>query len=284
MLQVAGIDEEGRLALQIWFDPEDIDAAIAELDALHARFEEERSQAGRLFGGRELPSAPASYPNAGRRDSTPRGRASDRRVMAAVQIREAWDEVEQLSAPASVSVENRRKIVGFARVHFPSSEYGSVRQGLTRQAVPIVERGYRRARRASGSHPTGAEAPPTRTLAHRRTKRSNYSASTRTVESPWRCGSTSKTSTPPSPNLTRSTPGSKRYNLERRSRTPRVEPTIGSTRFSRPGDWDAIGRTADRRLRVDDRRRGLRREGNDRAAAFRRSYGRSPTSEFALKQ
>ena len=33
MLQVAGLDEEGRIALQVWFDVEDIDAAIAELDA-----------------------------------------------------------------------------------------------------------------------------------------------------------------------------------------------------------------------------------------------------------
>ena len=58
-LQLYGVDEEGRIALQIWFDLEDMDAAIAELDALHARFEEERSQARRLFGGREIPSAPA---------------------------------------------------------------------------------------------------------------------------------------------------------------------------------------------------------------------------------
>ena len=40
MLQLIGLDEEGRIALQVWFDVEDIDAAIAELDAAHARFEE----------------------------------------------------------------------------------------------------------------------------------------------------------------------------------------------------------------------------------------------------
>ena len=34
--------------MQIWFDVEDMDAAIAELDAVHARFEEERSRARRL--------------------------------------------------------------------------------------------------------------------------------------------------------------------------------------------------------------------------------------------
>lgn len=42
LLQLYGIDEEGRIALQVWFDLEDMDAAVAELDALHARFEEER--------------------------------------------------------------------------------------------------------------------------------------------------------------------------------------------------------------------------------------------------
>ena len=43
-----GVDEEGRIALQVWFDLEDMDAAIAELDAVHARFEEERLTARRL--------------------------------------------------------------------------------------------------------------------------------------------------------------------------------------------------------------------------------------------
>ena len=48
LLQLYGIDEEGRIALQVFFDVEDIDAAIAELDAAHARFEEARPQARRL--------------------------------------------------------------------------------------------------------------------------------------------------------------------------------------------------------------------------------------------
>ena len=34
------IDEEGRIASQVWFDLDDMDAAIAELDAMHARLEE----------------------------------------------------------------------------------------------------------------------------------------------------------------------------------------------------------------------------------------------------
>ncbi|MFZ1178861.1 MAG: regulator, partial [Mycobacterium sp.] len=38
MLELFGLDENGRIALQVSFDVEDIDAAIAELDAAHARF------------------------------------------------------------------------------------------------------------------------------------------------------------------------------------------------------------------------------------------------------
>ncbi|WKG04227.1 BTAD domain-containing putative transcriptional regulator [Mycolicibacterium sp. HK-90] len=37
LLQVTGIDDDGRIATQVWFDTEDIDAALAELDSLHAR-------------------------------------------------------------------------------------------------------------------------------------------------------------------------------------------------------------------------------------------------------
>ena len=41
MFQVYRLDEEGRIALQVKFDVEDIDAATAELEAVYARFEEE---------------------------------------------------------------------------------------------------------------------------------------------------------------------------------------------------------------------------------------------------
>ena len=46
-LQVYGVDEEGRITLQVWFDLDDMDAAIAELDATHGRFEEEAHRQGR---------------------------------------------------------------------------------------------------------------------------------------------------------------------------------------------------------------------------------------------
>ena len=58
MLQLFGLDDDGRIALQVWFDIEDIDAAIAELDAAHARFESEQP-AGAATGKRGKPSGRA---------------------------------------------------------------------------------------------------------------------------------------------------------------------------------------------------------------------------------
>lgn len=45
LLQLFGLDEQGRVVLQMWFDLEDLDAAIAELDVVHARFEERHPRA-----------------------------------------------------------------------------------------------------------------------------------------------------------------------------------------------------------------------------------------------
>jgi DNA-binding SARP family transcriptional activator len=47
MLQLIGLDEEGRIARQVWFDLDDADAAIAEIDATYARFEKTRRKARR---------------------------------------------------------------------------------------------------------------------------------------------------------------------------------------------------------------------------------------------
>ena len=38
-LQLYGIGKEGRIVLQVFFDIDDMDTALAELDATHARFE-----------------------------------------------------------------------------------------------------------------------------------------------------------------------------------------------------------------------------------------------------
>lgn len=42
LLQLYGLDHDGRIALQVWFDIEDLDAAVVELDAMHARLENRR--------------------------------------------------------------------------------------------------------------------------------------------------------------------------------------------------------------------------------------------------
>ncbi|MEM6106015.1 BTAD domain-containing putative transcriptional regulator [Mycobacterium sp. 050272] len=44
-LQLYAIDDEGRVVRQVWFDVDDLDAALAELDAAQARLEEEHPQA-----------------------------------------------------------------------------------------------------------------------------------------------------------------------------------------------------------------------------------------------
>jgi hypothetical protein len=41
-LQLFSLDNDGRIATEVWFDLEDMDAAIAELDAAHARFADEQ--------------------------------------------------------------------------------------------------------------------------------------------------------------------------------------------------------------------------------------------------
>ena len=120
LLQVYGIDEQGRIALQIWFDLEDMDAAIAELDATYARFEEERSQARDLRGGRELPSPPPQMPTAELENGCVRaiGRLWD------AFDREAWDEVEGQFA-SEIAAEHRRKIVGFSPIVLTPTDWAS---------------------------------------------------------------------------------------------------------------------------------------------------------------
>jgi class 3 adenylate cyclase len=49
VLRLFGLDEEGRIALQVAFDVEDIDAAVDELDAAHARLGELSRPASRLL-------------------------------------------------------------------------------------------------------------------------------------------------------------------------------------------------------------------------------------------
>ena len=85
MLQLIGLDEAGRVALEVFFDVEDIDAAIAELDAAHARYEQER------------PRSPLE--NAA-------SRADDR--VNALFAERRWDEIDALLGD-DVRVDDRRR-------------------------------------------------------------------------------------------------------------------------------------------------------------------------------
>lgn len=122
LIVLFGSDAEGRIALHVVFDVEDIDAAMAELDAQHARFQHE-----------EL-SAPAVEPD-----------TSCVRVVRHMESAwrdEAWDEGAQLVAPI-VHVENRRKIVDVALGDLSSAEWISeARQyrapGMARHQSSIV--------------------------------------------------------------------------------------------------------------------------------------------------
>jgi tetratricopeptide (TPR) repeat protein len=134
LLQLYSVDKEGRIALQIWFDLEDVDAAIAELDAAHARFEAEHPQARHPFGGREIPSPPASPRTPIAELDTACIRAGER-VAAAVN-RGDWDEYERLFAPEA-SLESRRKIVGFTPIDIPFDD-------LQRENRRILETGETR--------------------------------------------------------------------------------------------------------------------------------------------
>lgn len=93
-LQVVGLDDEGRIAVQVWLDVEDFDAAMAELDALQAGYELD-NECVRVL----------------------------RRVEDAVS-RRAWSDVEREHARVG-SIESRRKIVGFERIELPASAMAS---------------------------------------------------------------------------------------------------------------------------------------------------------------
>ena len=112
-LQLYGIDDQGRIALQVWFDIEDIDAATAELDAAHARFAKLHPRAPS-----ENAATWASVPSTVAFDNAA-VRVSDR-LTAAID-RGDWDAFEQLYAPQG-SVESRRKVVGFKPTEFSAAE------------------------------------------------------------------------------------------------------------------------------------------------------------------
>ncbi|WP_433993785.1 BTAD domain-containing putative transcriptional regulator [Mycolicibacterium porcinum] len=127
-LQLYGIDEGGRIVVQIWFDLDDMDAALAELDTQYARF-----VALQPYSETTISPDTACVRAAGR-------------VMSAYE-RAAWDEFEQLFAPEA-TLESRRKVVGFAAGDLPSDWVHQNRlnlemTGMRVTATDIATRGER---------------------------------------------------------------------------------------------------------------------------------------------
>nr|WP_264032820.1 BTAD domain-containing putative transcriptional regulator [Mycolicibacterium alvei] len=135
-LQIYAIDEDGRIALQIWFDVDDMDAALAELDAQYARFGVQQSEG-------QVPRRLRSHFDARSED----GAESDTACVRAIRrlddsaAREGWDELDQVFAPR-ISLEGRRKIVGFTRSEFSSSEWAGAAQKFLEIGVVQIHRTF----------------------------------------------------------------------------------------------------------------------------------------------
>jgi len=125
-LQVYGIDELGRISLQIWFDLEDMDAAIAELDGAHARFEQEAHRQTRRLENAASQAAERYFAHFAARD---------------------WDALAKVLAD-DICVDDRRRVVNAGIKHGRDAEIANVRAvvdvGITYFAsVVIAARGQR---------------------------------------------------------------------------------------------------------------------------------------------
>ena len=104
-LQLYGIDDQERIALQVWFDLEDMDAAITELDALQARFEEEAHRQDRKLA------------NAGSQVG--------RQFLARLAARD-WDAIAEMVAD-NFSMDDRRRLVGSGLIDGRQAAMASIR-------------------------------------------------------------------------------------------------------------------------------------------------------------
>ncbi len=104
MLELLGLDEEGRIALQIYFDIEDLDAAIAELDAAHAGFEEPKPKARRLENA---------------------ATQATERYLAHFAARD-WDTLAQVLAD-DILIDDRRRVVNAGIRHGRAAEIANLR-------------------------------------------------------------------------------------------------------------------------------------------------------------
>lgn len=149
VLQLFGLDTEDRIALRMSFDVEDLDAAIAELDAVHARFEEQRPRPRQLENSATRVFA-RLYSNFANRDwnavaetVAENSYTDDRRRVVNAGIRYARDAVDDLRALADVgfrltmveAIATRGERLALTSVRGSGQEPGSVENA----ALNIVE-------------------------------------------------------------------------------------------------------------------------------------------------
>ena len=196
---------------------------------------------------------------------------SIRRLDAAVD-REAWDEVEQL-----LRIRDRRgeppedsrlrsdgstfRWMGTRDTSFSRDGRGATPSGSDRHTEASAWPSLDIELGTDGRESWGAGGRDATAVRPRR-RRSNRDCAS--------C-STSRTSTPRWPNSTPCTRNSRTSNRRRGSRTPQVEQLICWTAFSPTVRWDELGALFADDLRVDDRRRGIRREYSGRANAIAES-------------
>ena len=196
-LQIYGIDEEGRIALQIWFDLEDMDAAIAELDAAHARFEQEAHRQAR-----RLENAASQAPSATWRTSPP---------ATGMRSRRYW--------PTTSCVDDRRRVVNAGIRHGRDAEIANLRASADVGITHIDVRRHRSPRGAPHPHARLGRRWRVRGIPQRAAgRRRNQLSTTRSRRSS--CSSWT-TSTPPSPSSMPATSPAKRLPTRTRGRWSR---------------------------------------------------------------
>nr|WP_231988819.1 BTAD domain-containing putative transcriptional regulator [Mycobacterium sp. 1274761.0] len=245
LLELYGLNEAGQIALHVFFDVEDKDAAIAELEAIHTRFAAEHER--------------EPHENACVR--------ALRRFDAAV-LSGNWTEVVSLFAP-DFAVENRRKIVGFPLQRFEPDRVAALAEryraegAILDSRVVLATRGERLAltRAVVGSVSGRPDAPRDELLHLVQLDESGLIAF-----QIWFGVDDLDAAMAELDRLhARIDARSTRAPLE--NGASRVDEQ--STALARDQRWDEFGALLADDIRVQDRRRGFRSEGSGRAAVLR---------------
>lgn len=134
VIELQGLNDEGRINLVIFFDLDDMDAALAELDAQYARFGTQQSEG-------QAPRRLQAHFDALQEDCTEVDTACVRAIrrLDDCAAREDWGELDQVFAPR-ILLEGRRKIVGFTRIEFSPGEWAGAAQIFLEIGVVRIHR------------------------------------------------------------------------------------------------------------------------------------------------